>query len=205
MEIWSVLVFAAALAVAIATPGPSMVALVARVLAQGRARNLAFGVGLVIGDVVWLACAVFGIAALATWMHEVMVILKWAGVAYLIYLAYKLWTTPVAAGGRPAQSGRARHWGEIGSGLVMALANAKTMLFYLALLPNIIDVTGVDIGTFLQLSALLIVVYIGVLAVYMSGAHRARRLLTTPKALRAVNRGSAVVMTGAAAVVATRA
>ena len=204
MEVWSALLFAAALAVAIATPGPSMVALVVRVLAQGRAHNLAFAVGLVIGDVVWLACAVFGIAAVATWMHEIMVVLKWAGVAYLVYLAYKLWTAPVAANGGPTPAGRARHLGDIGSGLVMALANAKTMLFYLALLPNLIDVTGVDTGTFLQLSLLLVVVYIGVLAVYMTGASRARRLLTTPRALRAVNRGSAVVMTGAAAVVATR-
>lgn len=204
MEVWSVLVFAAALAVAIATPGPSMVALVVRVLAQGRARNIAFAVGLVIGDVIWLACAVFGIAAIATWMHEVMVVLKWAGAAYLVYLAYKLWTAPVAASGGPTPAHRARQLGDIGSGLVMAMANAKTMLFYLALLPNIIDVTGVDIGTFGQLSVLLVVVYIGVLAVYMTGASRARRLLTTPRALRAVNRGSAVVMTGAAAVVATR-
>lgn len=204
MEVWSILVFAAALAVAIATPGPSMVALVVRVLAQGRARNMAFAVGLVIGDVIWLACAVFGIAAIAIWMHEVMVVLKWAGAAYLVYLAYKLWTAPVAASGSSAPARRARHLGDIGSGLLMALANAKTMLFYLALLPNIIDVTGVDIGTFLQLSVLLVVVYIGVLAVYMTGASRARRLLTTPRALRAVNRGSAVVMTGAAAVVATR-
>lgn len=204
MEIWSVLIFAAALAVAIATPGPSMVALVVRVLAQGRARNMAFSVGLVIGDVIWLACAVFGIAAIATWMHEVMVVLKWAGAAYLVYLAYKLWTAPVTASGATAPVRHARHLGDIGSGLLMALANAKTMLFYLALLPNIIDVTGVDIGTFLQLSVLLVVVYMGVLAVYMTGASRARRLLTTPRALRAVNRGSAVVMTGAAAVVATR-
>lgn len=195
MEVWSVPVFAAALAVAIATPGPSMVALVVRVLAQGRARNLAFAAGLVIGDVIWLACAVFGIAALATWMHEVMAMLKWAGAAYLVYLAYKLWTAPVAASGGSAPPRRARRLGDVGSGVLMALANAKTMLFYLALLPNIVDVAGVGIGTFGQLCMLLVVVYIGVLAVYMTGASRARRLLTTPRALRAVNRGGAVVAT----------
>jgi threonine/homoserine/homoserine lactone efflux protein len=61
----SFFVFAAAFAVACATPGPSITALVARVLGRGPAGAGMLCVGLVIGDLVWLSCAAFGIAALA--------------------------------------------------------------------------------------------------------------------------------------------
>src|SRR5262245_10784523 len=97
MDLSSILVFAAAIAVATATPGPTLVTLVARVLAAGPARNLAFAAGLILGDILWLGCAVFGIATLASQVHEIMIVLKYAGAAYLLWLAYKLWTAPVAA------------------------------------------------------------------------------------------------------------
>ncbi|MCG8694844.1 MAG: LysE family translocator [Minwuiales bacterium] len=204
MDIFSILAFAAVIAVATATPGPTVVTLVARVLATGRSGNLAFALGLIVGDLFWLACAVFGIAAIAVHMHEVMVVLKYLGAAYLLYLAYRLWTAPPASPNAAAQSAKRRPVGAIAGGLAIAIANPKTMMFYLALLPNLIDVAAVDIGTFVRLSVVVATVYAGVLAAYMAGALRARHLFTSPRALRAVNRGSAAIMTGTAAYVATR-
>ena len=199
MDIFSILAFAAVIAVATATPGPTVVTLVARVLATGRSGNLAFALGLIVGDLFWLACAVFGIAAIAVHMHEVMV-----GAAYLLYLAYRLWTAPPASPNAAAQPAKRRPVGAVAGGLAIAIANPKTMMFYLALLPNLIDVAAVDIGTFVRLSVVVATVYAGVLAAYMAGALRARHLFTSPRALRAVNRGSAAIMTGTAAYVATR-
>lgn len=204
MDIFSMLAFAAIIAVATATPGPTVVTLVARVLATGRSGNLAFALGLIVGDVFWLACAVFGIAAIAVHLHDVMVVLKFLGAAYLLYLAYRLWTAPTASPTGNAQPVRRHPMGAAAGGLAVAIANPKTMMFYLALLPNLIDVAAVDIGTFVRLAAVVATVYAGVLATYMAGALRARHLFTSPQALRAVNRGSAAIMTGTAAYVATR-
>ena len=70
MDLGSTLLFAAIIAVANATPGPTILTLIARVLGMGPARNVGFAIGLVLGDVLWLAAAVFGLAALATQAHQ---------------------------------------------------------------------------------------------------------------------------------------
>jgi threonine/homoserine/homoserine lactone efflux protein len=69
MDLASTLLFATVIAIASATPGPTIVTFIARILAMGPARNVGFAVGLVLGDVLWLAAAVFGLAALAREAH----------------------------------------------------------------------------------------------------------------------------------------
>lgn len=95
MDITGLLVFATALLIAAASPGPGVAALVARVLARGAGGALAFTAGLAIGDVVWLAAAVMGLTALAKLFGGLFLVIKYAGAAYLLYLAIRLWTAPV--------------------------------------------------------------------------------------------------------------
>lgn len=204
MGLSSILVFVAAIAVATAIPGPTMVTLVGRVLATGRSGNLGFAAGLVAGDVVWLGSAVFGLAALASSAHEIITVLKYAGAAYLLFLAVRLWTVPAAPIEATAAGAPRPRWAAAFGGLAVALANPKTMMFYLALLPSLVDVTKVDLAAYGELSALLVLVYSAVLAVYMVGVLRVRRLFASPRALRRMSRCSGVVMAGAAVAVATR-
>ena len=72
-------------------------------LGRGTSGAAAFTAGVAIGDVVWLTLAVLGLAAIAQSFHGVFLAIKYAGAAYLLYLAWKLWTAPVAA-----RSGRGR-------------------------------------------------------------------------------------------------
>ncbi len=203
MDLGSILLFAAVIGIANATPGPTIATFVARILAMGPGRNVGFAIGLVLGDVLWLAAAVFGLATLAREAHEVMVVLKYAGAAYILYLAYRMWTAPAID--LPHGSGRRRtRLGSVAGGLAMAISNPKTMLFYLALLPNLVPLTTISTGMFAELSVLLMAVYSAVLAAYMVSIAYARRLIASPRTLRYANRGSAVVMTGAAAMVVAR-
>jgi threonine/homoserine/homoserine lactone efflux protein len=204
MDLASLVLFALLVGAAMATPGPTMVALVARVLAGGRRGNLGFGAGLILGDVLWLGAAVFGVAALAAWLHEVMAVLRWVGAAYLAWLAVKLWTAPVAEPDGAAARPFERPWRAALGGLTLAISNPKTMMFYLALLPNLIDVTAVDAIAFAELVAVMSVVYSAVLAGYILCADRARRWFASRRAMRMVNRGCAALMAGAAAAVASR-
>jgi threonine/homoserine/homoserine lactone efflux protein len=202
MDLSAILLFTAVLAVAIATPGPTVAVLVARVLTLGPARNIGFAIGLVLGDVVWLAAAVFGLAAVAEQAHEIIAALKYLGAAYLVYLAYRMWTGPAAS---PMQAAPERkRLGPVIGGLAIAISNPKTMLFYLALLPNLVPLSDIGAVTFAELVLLLTIVYVAVLAAYMTSASYARRLIASPRTLRYANRGSAIVMTGTAAIVATR-
>ena len=84
------------------------------------------------------------------------------------------------------------------------MGNPKVMVFYLALLPALIDTARVTVVGYAELVA----VTLGVLAIVFTGyvvlASRARRLFTSPRALRLVNRGTGAVMAGAAAAIAAR-
>lgn len=204
MDIGALLAFAAVLFVAAASPGPGIAAIVARVLGRGTDGAIAFTAGLAIGDVVWLTCAIFGLAAIAQTFHGLFVVLKFAGAAYLLWLAYKLWTAPVVAREIAALAPREKPAKLFLAGLVVTLGNPKVMVFYLALLPTVLDVAAVTALGYAE----LVVVTLGVLAVVFAGyivlAARARRLFTSPRAMRIVNRVTGVTMAGAAAAVATR-
>ena len=203
MSLSATIVFVAAVAVAMASPGPAVVSLLARVVALGAGRgSVAFAAGLVLGDVFWFACAVFGVAALAAAAHVIMVALKYLGAAYLAFLGWRLWTAPAAA--PAAETPRRQGWGAFFGGFSLALANPKTMMFYLALLPTLVDLAALGLPGFLELTLLLIVVYGAVLGGYIAAAGHARRLLAAPAARRAINRGSGTVMLGTAVFVATR-
>src|SRR5262245_31649889 len=188
MDLASILLFATVIAVATATPGPSLLTLIARVLSSGPARNIGFAVGLVLGDVLWLGAAAFGLSAIAAQAHEVMVVLKYAGAAYLLYLAYRMWTAPAAGFTASAGAHRLR-WGSVAGGLAMAVSNPKTMLFYLALLPNLIPLDSMTAARFVELSALLATVYGAMLAVVMIALGYARGFIASPRTLRCTNRG----------------
>ncbi|MEQ8479641.1 MAG: LysE family translocator [Hoeflea sp.] len=203
MEIGALLVFAGALIVAAGSPGPSIAALVARVIARGPADVLPFLAAMWIGEAVWLTLAVFGLAALAQSFNLVFMTLKWAGVVYLVYLAWKLWHAPVqvAADGLPDRGSALRLFA---AGLAVTLGNPKIMVFYLALLPTIIDLGHLSLTAWFELTATMLAVLIMIDLLWVFLAARARKLLASPRALRAVNRCSSGLLAGAAAGIAAR-
>ena len=203
MELSSLLIFAAALFVAAASPGPATVALVARGLARGTSGAFAFMLGIAFGDIFWLSCAVLGLAFVAQTFGMVFLALKYAGAGYLLFLAWRLWTSPAGAVAAelPSTDQPLRLFA---AGLALMLGNPKVMVFYLALLPNLIDLAGVSALGFAELVIVTLLVVIFVDGAYVLTAARARRLLKSPRALRWINRGSGALMAGAAAAVATR-
>ena len=95
MDVAALILFASTLLLAAASPGPGVAALVARVLGRGSRGASAFAAGLILGDLVWLAVAILGLAVVAQTFHEVFLVIKYAGAGYLAYLAYRMWTAPI--------------------------------------------------------------------------------------------------------------
>lgn len=204
MDTASLMLFAAALFVAAMLPGPGIVALVARVLAHGTTGAVAFGLGFLIGDLVWLACAVTGLAAVAALFSEVFLIVKYVGAAYLTYLAAKMWRagtqlSPTSGHGDGQSALRL-----MTAGLTLTLGNPKVMVFYLALLPNLIAIDRITATDFVLLALTTASVLGTVLAGYILLADRARRLFRSARAVRRLNRGASVAITGAAAAIVVR-
>lgn len=204
MDLAGIIVFAIALLVAAVSPGPGIAAIVARVLGRGPNGAVAFTAGMTVGDVIWLSFAIVGLAALANSFYGVFVAIKWAGIAYLMYLAYRLWTAPVATGDVELV-GRPEHPVKLFlAGLALTLSNPKTMMFYLALLPTIIDLTRISLLGYLELVSVTIAVLALVFGSYVYLAVRARRLFTSPRAMKTLNRASGTAMAGAAVAIAAR-
>jgi len=204
MTIYGLLTFCAVYALAVATPGPGIAAIIARSLAHGLRGAPAFIAGFIIGDLVWFAIAATGLAALAKTAATLFIAIKWAGVAYLLYLAWKLWTAPAERVDLSDQDRGQHGWRAFVASLMLTLANPKAILFFLALLPTVIDLASMNALRFLEISAAIVVVQPAVLGTYVLLATKARQLFTTPAAVRRLNRSSGVAMAGAAVVVATR-
>ncbi|ADH87908.1 Lysine exporter protein (LYSE/YGGA) [Ancylobacter novellus DSM 506] len=204
MGILDLVVFAAALALAAASPGPSVIALVARTLVRGREGAALLVAGIVLGDMVWLAGAALGLAALAVTLGSLFFLVRLAAAAYLIYLAYKLWTAPA----QPAEAAEIREAdsraGLFLTGLGMTLGNPKAMAFYLALLPSIVDLNHLTMLGFAELCGVISVVLTLVFGSYVALAHRARHLAASPRGIRLINRTCGTAMAGAAVLVATK-
>lgn len=204
MDLAGLLLFSSALFIAAASPGPGIAAIVARVLGRGPKEAVVFSVGVALGDVVWLTFAILGLAALAQAFHGVFLVVKYAGAAYLLYIAYKIWTAPALAQDVKAER-RAEHPVKLLlGGLALTLGNPKTIVFYLALLPTILDLTRITMLGFVELVVATLAVLGIVFAGYIVLAARARQLFTTPRAIRILNRTTGALLASAAAAVASR-
>ncbi|QEN88819.1 LysE family translocator [Labrys sp. KNU-23] len=197
-------VYAGALFVAAALPGPGIAALVARVLGKGARESLGFAVGIALGDLVWLGFAAAGLAVLAQSFSGVFLVIKYAGVAYLLYLAWKLWTTANLVQAVDRDTSRENGWRSFLGGLSITLGNPKVMVFYTALLPNLIDLGHLSPANFVELAIATETVLAAVFAFYIALAGRARSLLTSPRAMRLLARSCGTIIAGTAVTIATR-
>ncbi len=128
MDLSALLIFAGALLVAAGSPGPSIAALVARVMTSGAGAVLPFLAAMWIGEAIWLSLAVWGLAALAQSFHLLFVVIKWLGIGYLLILAWKMWHAPVHLDG-PAMPERGSNWKMFATGMALTLGNPKIMVF----------------------------------------------------------------------------
>jgi threonine/homoserine/homoserine lactone efflux protein len=204
MSLTALFAYAAALFIAAAIPGPGITAIVARALGSNFRETFFMGLGLVLGDMTYLTAVILGLAFVAQTFTEVFVIIKIAGALYLGYIAYKLWTA-----GLLPQDIAAKKSSSIGmsflSGLLVTLGNPKTMLFYVALVPTLVDIDTIGLREYGLLLLTTFAVLLVVLIPYMMLASRARTLLKRPRALQTLNRVAASILAGTAAFIATRA
>ncbi|NRP84234.1 Homoserine/homoserine lactone efflux protein [Ensifer adhaerens] len=204
MTLASLLAYCGALFIAAAIPGPGITAIVARALGSGFRETFFMGLGLVLGDTIYLTAVVLGLAFVAQTFTEVFLVIKIAGVLYLGYIAWKLWTAGLLSTDVVAKKSNGAGMAFL-SGLLVTLGNPKTMLFYVALVPTLIDIGNIGLREYAMLLAATFVVLLIVLVPYMLLASRARTFLKKPRALQILNRVAASILAGTAAFIAARA
>jgi len=116
------LVFALACVALVATPGPNVLYLVSRTLAQGRAAGFVSVAGTSTGFLMHVLAAAFGLSAILAAVPVAYDAIRLAGALYLAWLAWSTWREP-----------------SMGDGLVTAILNPKVAMFQLALFPQFVD------------------------------------------------------------------
>jgi len=203
MDLLTLLGFSIAYAIVCAVPGPGVAAIVARGLGGGFASAVPMVIGILFGDLVYLAFAVFGLAAIATYFGPIFTVIRYASAVYLLYIAYKFWTAkPGAEQIGPRSEG---HWAKtVLAGLSLTLGNPKTIVFYLALLPTLIPLDKITPLGFVELAGIVTIVLLLIGMAYAALASSARAFFKNPVALRRLNRATGGVLAIAAGAVIVR-
>jgi threonine/homoserine/homoserine lactone efflux protein len=196
--------YSGALALAAIIPGPQLVAIVAQALRAGYKQAIWITIGMVAGDVLYLATVLAGLAYIAETFSTLLIAIKWAGVAYLIWLAVQFWRAGIEIAPPETEGKRRSGRSAFIAGVLVTLGNPKSVLFYIAIVPTIVDLSAVTLGDCAVLLALTAVILTLVQLPFALAGARARGALQSPRALKLVNRGAAVFMGGAAVSIAAR-
>jgi len=139
-DIDTLLVFAAACLALYLAPGPDMLYIASRSLGQGRRAGLLSCIGIAAGLLVHMTGAALGLSTVLALWPVAYAIVKWLGVAYLFYLGVRtlLARDPVRVD--PAAPAHDSAWRIVRQGFLVNLLNPKIALFFLAFLPQFVDV-----------------------------------------------------------------
>jgi threonine/homoserine/homoserine lactone efflux protein len=194
----SYLLYCGLYAVAIAVPGPGVIAIVARALGSGFRSVIPGTIGILIGDLCLMTLSAFGLALVAQAMGPLFAIVKIAGGLYLLYLGYKYWTADVPETGEvvPQSSGRG-----VLAYLGLTLGNPKAIAFFVALLPVAVNPRTLGWVGYLQLVAATLVLIPAITLGYAALAAQLSRFVASRKARKRINKGAGAVMAGAGALI----
>jgi threonine/homoserine/homoserine lactone efflux protein len=140
MENTSLLLFAATVLPLICTPGPDMLFVASQVLSGGASAGLRSTAGVCIGYMAHSALVALGVAALIAASPALFAALRWLGIAYLVYLAFRLIISSMKAGGITLSTGA--HTNQVQRGFLTAFLNPKGMMIYFAILPQFLGHEG---------------------------------------------------------------
>ena len=185
-------------------PGPDNIFVMTQAAMRGWKVGVSVTLGLCTGLMVHTALVAFGVAVIFQKSALAFGLLKFAGAAYLLYLAYKLWTSRADPAEVAAKARSESAWRTVLGGFTLTLGNPKTIVFYMALLPSLMPIESITLTGYVELIGISIVTLTAVGVVYAAAAAGAREFFRSPKALRRLNRTAGTMMAGAAAAVVAR-
>ncbi len=187
----NLIALAVATAILVAIPGPNVALIVANSIRHGFRAGATTAFGVTIGNAIQLVLVVLGMTAVIEYAAEALTWIRWAGVAYLIYLGIRTWNEPADDLGKvvavPAVFWRA---------VLIAAINPKTLLFIAAFLPQFVAVDAGSLGHPAPVAAVFLAVLLAGDIVWAATAGSARRLLDRYSAARNRIAGGFLVAAG---------
>ncbi|MBO0678536.1 LysE family translocator [Mycolicibacterium sp. S2-37] len=152
--------------VVVATPGTGALYTVATGLAHGTRASVAAALGCTLGIVPSMLAAVTGLAAILHSSALAFQTIKWAGVAYLLYLAWVTWRDKSELVADTTEVDRPGAWRIAWMGAAVNVLNPKLTIFFFAFLPQFVDPARAPVGQMLTLSAVFMAMTFVVFALY---------------------------------------
>ena len=183
----NLLFYAGALLVLFATPGPVWVALLARAMSGGFSAAWPLAVGVTIGDALWPLVAIYGLTWIVAQFSEFMAVMHWVAAITFVAMGSLLIRHAgrgISADGRLTKPGRMAGFL---TGVAVVIGNPKAILFYMGVLPGFFDLTRVTAPDIAAIIALSVAIPLAGNLLLAASIDRARRLLTSPAALRRMN------------------
>lgn len=193
-EAWAA--FAAASAILLIIPGPTILLVVSYALGQGWRTALPMAVGVALGDFTAMTLSMLGVGALLAASATVFTVLKWIGAAYLIYLGIKLFRAGGALRAEP-RTDRASALRMVGHAWLVTALNPKSITFFVAFLPQFLSRDADFLTQMLVFESTFLVLAFANAFGYALAASRAGALVKNPRAVRVFNRTGGTLLIGA--------
>jgi homoserine/homoserine lactone efflux protein len=182
------------------SPGPGVFSSISSGLHHGFRLGLWNGVGMQAANVLMVVIVSLGLGAVLLASETLFTLVKWAGVAYLIYLGIVTWRAPAKGFEEDRDDHETTARGVFMRGFWVNATNPKGIIFFAAILPQFIDVARPQLPQYAILAATTFAVDLVVMMGYTALAARVLRVMRDPKRLRWVNRtlGGAFIAAGVA-------
>ncbi len=190
------LAFAAASAVLVVIPGPTVLLVVSYALGQGWRTAFPMAVGVALGDFTAMTLSMVGLGALLAASATVFLVLKWIGAAYLIWLGIKLWRAGGTLDAKP-RTDKVSAFKMLAHAWLVTALNPKGLTFFVAFLPQFLDAKANFLDQMLVFEATFLVLAFTNAFGYALVASRARAMVHNARAISLFNKAGGTLLIGA--------
>lgn len=182
------------------TPGPGVFSSISSGLRHGFRLGLWNGIGMQAANAILVAIVSVGLGTLLLASETLFAAVKWIGAAYLVYLGIVTWRSRPRGLEEDASDEARTAWEVFRRGFLVNITNPKGIFFFVAILPQFIDVQRPQMPQYAILAITTFAVDVVVMMGYTALAARVFRVMKEPSHLRWVNRtlGGAFVAAGIA-------
>lgn len=197
MTLLNIFAFSGAMFLLAITPGPGVFATISRALASGFSSASFVVLGIVLGDIMFLLLAIFGLSAIASILGDFFILVKYLGGIYLLFLGYKILTSKeneTEIKGIQELSWKRNFL----TGLLITLSNPKVILFYLGFLPTFVNLQTLNTFDIITISFIVAIILGGVMLAYAYSASSAKKLFKNKNTNKRMNllAGSVMITAG---------
>ena len=191
MTITTYLLYLAAVAVLVASPGPTMLMALSNALSHGASRGIASAAGSVSAVLVIMLLSALGLGAVLAASELAFTAIKLIGAAYLVYLGIKTWRSPVmdwnVSAGRANEMRPSLNSSYL-QGVMVGASNPKALLFFTAFFPQFINPNAAWVPQFAILATTFVAFELSLLSAISLGASRAKPWLAVKSRMVWINR-----------------